>query len=150
MCFIFAETKTKMKLLSILALTFILFACSSNEDKIAGKWRLEKIDYSEHFEGVEEDVREMLKGKMEEEFERLKGKTFFVFGEDKSLELQAPNYIGKITSDKGKWKLNEAKDSVFFEIGIPESYQIVSLVGKDLKLKTDEMPRRTLFLKKVD
>jgi hypothetical protein len=150
MCFIFAETKTKMKLLSILALTVILFACSSNEDKIAGKWRLEKIDYSEHFEGVEEDVREMLKGKMEEEFERLKGKTFFVFGEDKSLELQAPNYIGKITSDKGKWKLNEAKDSVFFEIGIPESYQIVSLVGKDLILKTDEMPRRTLFLKKVD
>jgi hypothetical protein len=150
MCFIFAETKFEMKLLSIIALTFILFACSSNEDKIAGKWRLEKIDYSEHFEGVEEDVREMLKGKMEEEFERLKGKTFFVFGEDKSLELQAPNYIGKITSDKGKWKLNEAKDSVFFEIGIPESYQIVSLVGKDLILKTDEMPRRTLFLKKVD
>jgi hypothetical protein len=55
-----------------------------------------------------------------------------------------------MTSDKGKWKLNEAKDSVFFEIGIPESYQIVSLVGNDLKLKTDEMPRRTLFLKKVD
>jgi hypothetical protein len=150
MCFIFVETKFEMKLLSILALTFILFACSSYEDKIAGKWRLEKIDYSEHFEGVEEEVREMLKGKMEEEFERLRGKTFFIFGEDKSLELQAPNYIGKITSDKGKWKLNEAKDSVFFEIGIPESYQIVSLEGKDLKLKTDEMPRRTLILKKVD
>ena len=150
MCFIFAETKTKMKLLSILALIFILFACSSNEDKIAGKWRLEKIDYTEHFEGAPEDVREVLKSKMEEEFERLKGKTFFIFGEDKSLELQAPNYMGKMTSDKGKWKLNEAGDSVFFEMEIPESYQLVTLEGNDLKLKTDEMPRRTLFLKKIN
>jgi hypothetical protein len=150
MCFIFVETKFDMKLLSILTLMLILFACSSNEDRIAGKWRLEKIDYSEHFEGVEEDVREMLKGKMEEEFERLKDKTFFIFGEDKSLELQAPNYLGKMTSDKGKWKLNEEGDSVFFEMGIPESYQVLSLEGNDLKLKTDEMPRRTLFLKKVD
>jgi hypothetical protein len=35
-------------------------------------------------------------------------------------------------------------------MGIPESYQVLSLEGNDLKLKTDEMPRRTLFLKKVD
>jgi len=150
MCFIFAETKNKMKLLSIIALTLILISCSSNEDKITGKWRLDKIDYSEHFESVPEEMREMFKGKMEEEFERLKGKTFFVFGNDKSLELQAPNYIGKMTSDKGQWKFNETGDSIFFLLDLPESYKLVSLEGNDLKLKTDEMPRRTLTLKKID
>lgn len=150
MCFIFAETKFEMKLLSVIALTLILVACSSNEDKITGKWRLDKIDYSEHFESTPEDVREVLKGKMEEEFELLKGKTFFIFGKDKSLELQAPNYLGKMTSDKGKWKLNDAGDSVFFDIEIPESFQLLTLKGNDMKLKTDEMPRRTLILKKVN
>lgn len=150
MCFIFAETKTKMKLFALIALILILISCSSNEDKITGKWRLDKIDYSEHFESVPEDMREMFKGKMEEEFERLKGKTFFVFGEDKSLELQAPNFIGKMTSDKGKWEFNEAGDSLFFQLELPESYEVVNLDGTDLQLKTNDVPRRTIFLKKIN
>lgn len=111
---------------------------------------MDEIDYSEHFEGAPDDIKDMLKAKMEEEFERLKGKTFFVFKPNDSLELIAPNYVGKIISDKGTWKMNAAQDSIFFDIEIPESYKIIELNSEKLILKTDDMPKRTLHLSKTD
>lgn len=139
-----------MKVLSCLLLVVIFAGCAGKESEIVGKWKLDQIDYSEHFAGAPEEIKEMLRSKMAEEFERLKGKTFFLVGSDKSLELQAPNYIGKMVSDKGTWRMNDAQDSIFFDVEIPESYKIVELNSSSLILKTDEMPKRTLKLSKVD
>lgn len=134
---------------SVLSFLMILFlvSCSGNQKKLIGKWSLEKIDYSEQFEGSSEDIRELLKKKMEEQFERLKGKTFFVFGEDNSLELLSPDLFGKIVSDKGTYRMNKDQDSIFFE-SLEESYELIKLEGHQLVLRTDELPKRTLYLKK--
>jgi hypothetical protein len=136
-----------MKLVLSFLLIVILVSCSGNQKKLIGKWSLEKIDYSEQFEGSPEDIRELLKQKMDEEFERLKGKTFFVFGEDNTLELLSPDLFGKIVSDKGTYRMNEEQDSVYFE-SLEESYKLMKLEGDELVLKTDELPKRTLYLKK--
>ena len=139
-----------MKAISCLLLLLVLVACSGKEAKITGTWKLEKIDYSEHFSGAPEEIKEMLRSKMAEEFERIKGKTFFVFSADKSLELKAPNYVGKMVSQFGKWEINAAQDSVFFDVEMPENYKIVELTKHQLVLKTDEMPKRILHLSKED
>lgn len=136
-----------MKLVYSFLVVLFLVSCAGNQKKLIGKWSLEKIDYSEQFEGSPDNVKELLKKKMEEEFERLKGKTFFVFGEDNSLELLSPDLFGKIVSDKGTYRMNENQDSVYFET-LMESYKLMKLEGEDLVLKTDELPKRTLYLKK--
>lgn len=136
-----------MKLVFGLLLILSLVSCAGNQKKLIGKWSLDKIDYSEQFEGTSEDIRELLKKKMDEEFERLKGKTFFVFEEGNSMELLSPDLFGKIVSDRGTYRMNEDQDSVFFE-KLEESYKILKLEGEELVLKTDELPKRTLYLKK--
>jgi hypothetical protein len=130
----------------VIALT--LSSCGGNQQTLKGKWSLERIDYSEHFEDSPKDVKELLLKKMDEEFERLKGKTFFVFHEDLKLELLSPDLTGKIVAEEGTYTMNKNQDSVFFELMMPESFRVVKLDSKELVLKTDELPKRTLFLKK--
>jgi hypothetical protein len=137
----------QMKLIFGFALMIILVSCSGNQKKLLGKWSLEKIDYSEQFENSPEEIRELLKQKMDEEFERLRGKTFFIFNEDMSLELLSPDLFGKIVSDMGTYRLNKDQDSVYFET-LEESYKLIKLESSELVLQTDDLPKRTLYLKK--
>lgn len=135
----------------IIFLTVVLFSsCSNDQDRLAGKWRLENIDYSEFFKNAPEDVREVIASKMAEELERIKGKTFFVFEEDKKFTLQAPNYLGKLVDQKGEWRMNNTGDSVFLDLEFPESYKIIEVNAENLVLQTDEMPMRILYLSKAE
>lgn len=138
-----------MRYLIILVLFVVLTSCSSNSDKVNGKWKLEKIDYSEYFSEVSDEVRGFLEGQMEEEFQRLKGKTFFEFSEDNKLKLEAPNYEGKQTESDGVWTMSSNEDSLYFELSEPEHFKIITLNGEEMVLKTDDTPKRTLHFSKV-
>lgn len=121
-------------------------ACTDNSNVIIGKWKLENIDYSSYFAEISEELKMLFETQMEEEFNRLKEKTFFEFKEDQALVLEAPNYHDKQTFTNGNWKMNATKDSLFLELADPESYQIITLNDSVLVLKTDEAPKRTLKL----
>lgn len=138
-----------MRYLGILILLLVLGSCSSNSNKVTGKWKLEKIDYSEYFTEVSDEVRVFLEGQMEEEFQRLKGKTFFEFSEDNKLKLEAPNYSGQQTVSDGVWTMSSGEDSLYFELSEPEHFKIITLNDKEMVLKTDDTPKRTLHLSKV-
>jgi hypothetical protein len=135
-----------MKLVYFFAFLFLLTSCSDPSKELEGTWTLENIDYSAYFKDAPEDVREIIGDRMAIELDRIKGKTFFVFGRKGELELKAPNYEGKEVSEKGTWRLSKARDSVFFDISIDESYAIVQLSEKELVLKTNETPARTITL----
>lgn len=137
-----------MKTFAFIILLAILFSCTDSSDKVVGKWKLENIDYSEYFEGVPDEVKTFMEAQMKEEFNRLKDKTFFEFTDDNKLKLEAPNYVGKITFTDGNWNMNEVGDSIFFQLIELESYKIVTLNEKEMILKTDETPKRTLILSK--
>lgn len=139
---------TLMRYISILSLLLLLFSCSNTADKINGRWKLEEIDYSEYFSEVPDDVRTFLEGQMKEEFERLKGKTFFEFLDDNKMKLESPNFAGKQTFTDGVWTMSSSEDSLYFELSETEHYKIVTLNDKEMVLKTDEMPKRTLRLSK--
>jgi cytochrome c oxidase assembly protein Cox11 len=138
-----------MRYLVILVLSVVLVSCSSNSDKVNGKWKLEKIDYSDYFSEVSEEVRVFLESQMDEEFQRLKDKTFFEFGDDNKLKLEAPNYAGKQTITDGVWTMSSGEDSLYFELSEPEHFKIVTLNDREMVLKTDDTPKRTLHLTKV-
>lgn len=127
-----------------------LVSCSSNENKIIGKWKLDNIDYSEFFKEAPAEVKSIIESQMEEEFERLKDKTFFTFSDDQKVTLEAPNFVGKTTLTAGSFKMNDNLDSLFLQLSDPENYQIVSLDDKFLILKTSDSPKRTLQLSKVN
>ncbi|TNF46130.1 MAG: hypothetical protein EP305_12070 [Bacteroidetes bacterium] len=137
-----------MKHILFVLFALLLFSCSDRSDALVGKWMLEEIDYSEHFKGVPDEVKGIIEQRMSSEFERIKGRTFFVFTEEQKLELHAPNFLDKMTVSKGEYRMNGMQDSVYFDIEIPESYMIVQLDDERLVLKTNEMPKRTLHLKK--
>jgi hypothetical protein len=140
---------TIMRYISLVSLLLLLFSCSNSEQKVTGRWKLEEIDYSEYFSEVPDDVRTFLEGQMKEEFERLKDKTFFEFSEENKMKLESPNYTGKQTFTNGVWTMNSKEDSLYFELSETEHYKIVSINDKEMVLKTDEMPKRTLRLSKV-
>jgi hypothetical protein len=135
------------KLLFVLMLIG-LSSCADRSDELVGKWDLENIDYSEHFKGVPDEVKGIIEQRMKEEFQRIKGRTYFVFTEDHKLELHAPNFLDKMTVSEGEYRLSGMQDSVYFDIEIPESYYIVQLDPERMVLQTSEMPKRTLHLKK--
>ena len=146
-CYLCPNLK-QMKYILGFTLLVLLASCGGNERKITGRWKLDRIDYAEHFKNVPEEVRDMLMRKMDEEFERLKGKTFFTFGADASLKLESPNFLGKIVTVGGKYHFNVDQDSLFFDIEIPESYKVLELSKDSMSIRTDEMPKRTLYLSK--
>ncbi|MES2798764.1 MAG: lipocalin family protein [Bacteroidota bacterium] len=137
-----------MKKIFSFALIVFLFSACSKSDHLPGKWTLTDINYERHFESLPAELKDLFKVKMGEQFAKLKGKTFFVFNEDKSLELIAPNFDGKPITDKGTYTLNASKDSLFFNIAITESYHIDTLSPNLLVLSTEETPKRTLTLTK--
>lgn len=139
-----------MKFFAVTLLIIVLSACSDSSSKVEGRWKLENIDYSAYFSEVSDEVRSFLEGQMEVEFNRLKDKTFFEFGENNVLKLEAPNYVDKKTITDGTWKMNAAQDSIFFQLADPESYKIITLNEKEMILSTDETPKRTLVLSKVN
>lgn len=138
-----------MKSISFVLILLLFAACTYSSNIIVGKWKLEEIDYSSYFKEVSEEVRNFLEEQMNTEFDRLKDKTFFEFGEDNSLKLEAPNYEKKQTFTNGTWSMNEAKDSLFLELVDPEAYKIITLNESELVLTTDDAPKRTLRLTKV-
>jgi hypothetical protein len=91
-------------------------------------------------------VRDIIGDRMAIELDRIKGKTFFIFGKNGGLELKAPNYEGREVSENGTWQFSNAKDSIFFDISIDESYAIVELSENELILKTNDTPARTITL----
>lgn len=127
----------------------ILTACSGPANKLEGKWKLEEMDYSAYYAELSEEVRMMLEGKMQEEFERIKGKTFFHFSPDNQLTLEVPNYSGEMTKTEGKWNLNEGGDSLYFDLSDPESFKIITLNETTLVLSTEDTPKRSMHLSKV-
>jgi hypothetical protein len=135
-----------MKFVFSVALLFVLIACSNRSKELEGTWVLENIDYSAYFKDAPEDVRDIIGERMAIELERIKGKTFFVFGHKGELELKAPNYEGREVSEKGTWQFSNAKDSIFFDSSIDESYAIVALTENELILKTNDTPARTITL----
>lgn len=138
-----------MKGFLFVILLLIITSCSNESDKVVGKWKLEQIDYSAYFAEVSDEVREFLEGQMEEEFAKLKDKTFFEFTDNNKLKLEAPNYSKKQTFTSGSWQMNEAGDSLFLQLAEKESYKIITLTEKEMVLSTDEAPKRTLKLSKV-
>ena len=137
------------------SIPFILFlllvvSCSNPSSKVIGKWKLEEIDYTAYFAEAPEDVKSFMQGQMQEEFERLKDKTFFEFADGDQMKLEAPNFNGKQTFVEGKWSMNESSDSLFFELADPERFKILTLTEKEMVLSTDETPKRTLRLSKAE
>lgn len=138
-----------MKSISFVLILLLLAACTDSSNKIVGRWKLEEIDYSSYFREVSDEVRDFLQEQMNTEFARLKDKTFFEFGADNSLILEAPNYEKKQAFTNGKWSMNNAKDSLFLDLADPEAYKIITLNDSELFLTTDDTPKRTLRLTKV-
>ena len=135
-----------MKIVYTLTFVILLTSCSNRSKDLEGTWTLENIDYTEYFKDAPDDVRDIIGDRMATELERIKGKTFFVFGRNGELELKAPNYEGREVSEKGTWQLNNSKDSISFDISIDETYAIVELSETELILKTSETPARTITL----
>ena len=139
-----------MKYLLFCSVILLCIGCSSNASKIEGKWKLVEIDYSAYFKDAPAQVKELLEDRMKEEFERLKDKTFFTFSPNQVLTLEVPNYTGKQTTTEGKWRMNASEDSVFFELSEPENFKIVALDGESLELSTDDLPKRTVRMSRVN
>jgi hypothetical protein len=46
--------------------------------------------------------------------------------------------------------MNASEDSVFFELSEPENFKIVALDGESLELSTDDLPKRTVRMSRVN
>ena len=139
-----------MKIFSIISSLILLVACSSPTNNLIGKWKLEFIDYSPYFEEVSEEVKMMFQEKMRDQTKRMIGKTFFEFNTDNSMRLESPNFENIIVPFDGKWKFNNAKDSVVFDLDGEEHYKIEEITTNKLVLTTNESPKRILSFSKVD
>lgn len=139
-----------MRFIPIFVVLFVAFSCSSPSSKVMGKWKLEEIDYSDYFAEAPSEVKSMMQSQMQEEFERLRNKTFFEFSDGEKLTLEAPNFNGKQTFVEGTWSMNKENDSLFFDLSDPEHFKIISLTENDMVLSTDETPKRKLRLSKVN
>lgn len=139
-----------MKKILIGLVLLVGLSCSDSSNEIIGKWKVENIDYSEFFRNAPPELKDLLESKMNEEFERLKGKTFFTFSDDQKLQLEAPNFEGKQTITNGEYSFNNTKDSLFLDHADKESYKIVKLDDKTLILSTEEQPNRVITLSKME
>lgn len=138
-----------MRFIPVYVVVLLVFSCSSPTSKVMGKWKLEEIDYTEYFAEAPEEAKTMMQGQMQEEFERLRNKTFFEFSEGEKLTLEAPNFNGKQNFVEGTWSMNKENDSLFFNLSDPEHFKIVSLSDKEMLLSTNDTPKRKLRLSKV-
>jgi hypothetical protein len=130
---------------ALLALTLI--SCSDKSSTLIGRWELDEIDYTEHYKSIPEEAREMIRIAMNKAFKKLKGKTFFTFSENEKLTLEAPNFLNKVKTTKGKWKMNDAQDSLRFLFSDElENYHIDRINADSLILSTSDVPARTLIL----
>ena len=139
-----------MKVFTFISLFFLFVACSSQTNNLIGKWKLESIDYSPYYAEVSEEVKTMFQEKMEAQTKRMMGKTFFEFKLDNSMLLESPNFENVIVPFGGKWKFNNAKDSVIFDLDGEEHYKIKTMTASKLVLTTNESPKRILRFSKVD
>ena len=139
-----------MKIFTFISLFFLFVACSSPTNNLIGKWKLESIDYSPYFAEVSEEVKTMFQEKMEAQTKRMMGKTFFEFKLDNSMLLESPNFENVIVPFGGKWKFNNAKDSVIFDLDGEEHYKIKTMTASKLVLTTNESPKRILSFSKID
>jgi hypothetical protein len=139
-----------MKYLLFCSVILLCLGCSSNASKIEGKWKLEEIDYSDYFKDAPIQFRELLEDRMEEEFQRLKDKTFFTFSSNQVLKLEVPNYEGKQNITEGKWRMNSTEDSVFFELSETENFKIITLDDESMELSTDDLPKRKVRMSRIN
>ena len=130
---------------ALLALTFT--SCSDKSSTLIGRWELDEIDYTEHYKSIPEEAREMIRTAMNKAFKKLKGKTFFTFSENEKLTLEAPNFLNQVKTTEGKWKMNDAQDSLRFLFSDElENYHIDRINADSLILSTSDVPARTLIL----
>jgi hypothetical protein len=127
--------------------SFVIASCSDKSSSLAGRWELDEIDYTEHYKSIPEEARALIRTAMDKAFKKLKGKTFFTFTENEKLTLEAPNFLNEVKKTEGKWKMNDAQDSLCFIFADEmENYRIVQLSADSLILSTTEVPARTLIL----
>jgi hypothetical protein len=130
---------------ALLALT--VTSCSDKSSTLIGRWELDEIDYTEHYKSFPEQAREMIRTAMNKAFKKLKGKTFFTFSENEKLTLEAPNFLNQVKTTGGKWKMNDAQDSLRFLFSDElENYHIDRINADSLILSTSDVPARTLIL----
>ncbi len=130
---------------ALLALT--VTSCSDKSSTLIGRWELDEIDYTEHYKSIPEQAREMIRTAMNKAFKKLKGKTFFTFSENEKLTLEAPNFLNQVKTTGGKWKMNDAQDSLRFLFSDElENYHIDRINADSLILSTSDVPARTLIL----
>ncbi len=144
------EFKFMRKYIFFSALTLLLFSCSGTENKLHGRWKLTDIDYSQFEKSIPEANRADFREAMEDNLKRILGNTYFTFGKEDSLKLESPDFSGNIDISKGSYHLNDAGDSLFLSTDDKESYVILTLTDKALKIRSDESPERTLTLSKVN
>ena len=137
-----------MRFLIVAAIVSIVIAsCSDKSSSLVGRWELDEIDYTEHYKSIPEEARALIRTAMDKAFKKLKGKTFFTFTENEKLTLEAPNFLNEVKKTEGKWKMNDAQDSLCFIFADEmENYRIVQLSTDSLILSTTEVPARTLIL----
>lgn len=139
-----------MKNFVFISLFFLLIACSNSPETVVGKWKLESIDYSPYFSEVSDEVKTMFQEKMEDQTNRMIGKTFFEFNVDNSMRLESPNFENEIVSFDGKWKFNPTEDSITIDLDGEEHYKIRTMTERKMVLSTDESPKRILSFSKAD
>jgi hypothetical protein len=137
-----------MRFLFIAALfSIVITSCSDKTSSLVGRWELDEIDYTEHYKSIPEEARALIRTAMDKAFKKLKGRTFFTFSENEKLTLEAPNFLNEVKKTEGKWKMNDAQDSLCFIFADEmENYRIVQLSADSLILSTTEVPARTLIL----
>lgn len=57
------------------------------------------------------------------------------------MRLESPNFENVIVPFDGKWKYNNAKDSVIFDLDGEEHYKIKTITASKLVLTTNESPK---------
>ena len=142
------DEKYFMRFLFVAAiLSLIITSCEDKTSTLLGRWELEEIDYTAHYKSIPEEARPLIRKAMDKAFKKLKGKTFFTFSENEKLILEAPNFLNVVKKTKGKWKMNEAQDSLCFIFSNEvENYRIDQLSADRLILSTSDVPARTLIL----
>ena len=146
----FAGNSKIMKCFLFSSVIFFCLGCSSKASKLEGRWKLEEIDYSAYFKNAPAQVKGILQERMQQEFDRLKDKTFFTFSSDKALKLEVPNYLEKKTFIEGKWRMNSSEDSLFLKLSELEQFKIEILSSEILELSTEDPPKRTVRLSRMN
>jgi Lipocalin-like domain len=135
-----------LKNLLLFSSIVFLFSSCSKDTEVVGNWKLTDIDYSAHMATIDPALRESFQEMAAAQGANVINKTFFTFDEKGDLQIKSTKFGGGERIDKGAWRMNETKDSLYLQSADNEFFAIEKLSEDSLILNSSDRPYRKLTL----